>query len=240
MRQAAGVLPLDLRQRQVAAGCLVVAAVAQLLGQVLLRVPTAQVSPLSEDSGPSDLWGAGHIALMLAAVCWVVGAVVIARLIGSGQSMLLGVGFGVTLAVVGQILTIVILAVDLAIISVTVDVIRFLDDWDFLAVAGLVVLLLQLRRRAPETDAGANLALVALAVPAVDGLVMIAAVAVVIGFTALALRLVTGRRSGAIVWLTWATCVVYAVAGAVSWQRAALAAVVLLWTIRQQSAHRHR
>ena len=76
-----------------------------------------------------------------------------------------------------------------------------------------------------------DLALVALAVPAIAGLVLVAAGAVVIGFGALWADLVRRRRRRSYAWLAVATVVAYGVAGTVSWQRAALAVAVLAWTV---------
>lgn len=214
MHRTVAVVPLDLRLRRVAAGSLVIAAVAQLLGQVMLRVS-------------ADTWVAAHVVLLLGAVCLLAGAVAIALVIGPRPATWVG---GAA-AVVGQVMTIVILCIDLDVVSVDVDVIRALDTWDFLAVVGLVVLLLELRRRRPELGLGTNLALVALAVPSVDGLVVVAAVAVVLGFAALAHTLVSDRWRLANVGLARLAVAVFAVAGIVSWQRAALAVVVLAWTV---------
>lgn len=217
--------PDEFRRRRTAAGSLVVAAVAQLVGQAMLRLPAS-----------SGTWDAAHVALVLAAVALLVAAAAIALLVGPGP----GTWVGVAALVVGQSLTLAVLAIDLTGASVEVDVIRTLDTWDFLAVAGLVVLLLELRRRRGDVVLGANLALVALAVPPVDGLVVIAAVGVVVGFAALAHHLVTGRGHLAHGWLAVVSVVAYAVAGTVSWQRAALAVVVLAWTVHHLRARTDR
>ena len=202
---------------------LVAAAVLQLLGQVLLRLPSAH-APAAAGSTGSGTWVVSHVVLVVAAVTLLAAMVLVARLVGFGPLAWLGLG----MHAVGQALTLAVLALDLGLGSASVDVIRTLDTWDFLAVAGAVVLLLELRRRR-GVGTGADLALIALAVPAVEGLVLVAAGAVVLGFGALAVDLVRKLRSH--LWLTVATVAAYVVAGTVSWQRAALAVVVLAWTV---------
>lgn len=198
---------------------LVAAAVLQLVGQVVLRLPA---------SSPPDSagWVVAHVVLVVAAVALLAAMVLVARLAGLGPLAWLGL----VLHTVGQAMTLAVLGLDLGIRSAPVDVFRALDTWDFLAVAGAVVLLLELRRRG-RAGAGTDLALIALAVPAVEGLVVVAAAAVVLGFGALASDLVHERERRAYVWLAVVTVVAYAAAGSVSWQRAALAVVVLAWTV---------
>jgi hypothetical protein len=204
---------------------LVAAALLQLLGQLLLRLPSAH-GPDAGGAVGSSTWVVAHVVLVLAAVTLLAAMVLVARLAGFGVLVRLGLA----LHVVGQALAVTVLGIDLGLGSAPVDVIRALDTWDFLAVAGAVVLLLELRRtRGIET--GADLALIALAVPAVEGLVVVAAGAVVVGFVALAVDLLRERALRAYAWLTVVTVVAYTVAGTVSWQRAALAVVVLGWTV---------
>ncbi|RYC11487.1 hypothetical protein [Nocardioides zhouii] len=204
---------------------LVAAAVLQLLGQLLLRLPSAHAPGADEASGA---WVVAHVVLVLAALSLLAAMVLVARVVGSGPLTWLGL----CLAAVGQALTLAVLGIDLGLGSAPVDVIRALDTWDFLAVAGAVVLLLELRRRG-RVGPGVEPALIALAVPSIEGLVLVAAVAVVLGFGALAVDLVRGRgrRHRAYAWPPVVTVVAYAVAGSVSWQRAALAVVVLVWTV---------
>ena len=210
---------------RLAAASLVVAAVLQLIGQAVLRLPSAHAPDASDGAG-SATWVVAHVVLVLAAVSLLAAMVLVARVAGFGVLVRLGLA----LHVVGQALTLAVLGIDLGLGSAPVDVIRALDTWDFLAVAGAAVLLLELRRRGGG-GAGVDLALVALAVPPITGLVLVAAAAVVIGFGALAADLVRGRRRRSYVWLAAATVTAYAVAGTVSWQRAALAVAVLAWTV---------
>ena len=197
----------------------------QLVGQATLRLPSAHAPDAASAAG-SGTWVVAHVVLVLAAVSLLAAMVLVARLAGFGALVLLGLA----LHVVGQALTVAVLGLDLGVGSASVDVVRALDTWDFLAVAGAVVLLLELRRRG-GAGAGADLALVALAVPAIEGLVLVAAGAVVIGFGALAADLVRRHRRRSYAWLAVATVVAYCVAGTVSWQRAALAVAVLAWTV---------
>lgn len=198
---------------------LVVAATLQLVGQALLRLPDG------DDPG-SGTWVVSHVVLVLAAVGLVAALVGIALVIGPGALT----WPALVLLVVGQGLTLAVLAIDLDLASAPVDVIRNLDTWDFLAVVGAVLLVLELRRRR-GAQPGAELALLALALPPLDGLVLVAAGAVVVGFSALAHSLMTGRGHGAPAWLAAVAVAAYAAAGTVSWQRAALAVVVLAWTV---------
>ncbi|RYB89440.1 hypothetical protein EUA06_15820 [Nocardioides glacieisoli] len=203
---------------------LVAAALLQLLGQLLLRLPSARGPGAAGDAG-SGTWVLAHVVLALAAVTLLAALVLVARLAGLGPLTWLGL----VMHAVGQALTLAVLGIDLGLGSAPADVIRALDTWDFLAVAGAVVLLLELRRRG-GVGPGVDLALIAVAVPAVEGLVVVAAGAVVVGLGALAIDLVRERRPRSYTWLTVVTVVAYAVAGTVSWQRAALAVVVLAWT----------
>ena len=203
---------------------LVSAAVLQLVGQLVLRLPSARAPRAgTEGSGP---WVVGHVLLVLGAVALVAAVVLIARLAGPGPLTWVGV----VVLVVGQALALSVLAIDLGLGSAPVDVIRALDTWDFLAVAGAVVVLLELRRRR-DVGPGVDLALIALAVPALEGLVVVAAGAVVVGFAALAADLVRERRRPSYAWLAAVTLVAHVLAGTVSWHRAALALVVLAWTV---------
>lgn len=207
---AAGI-PTDVRRSLGTGVLLVAAAVLQLLGQVLLRL------------GGDGMGDVAHLVLVLAAVSLLAAMAQLARVIGPGA----GTWLGLALLFVGQALALAVLAIDLDLASASVDTIRTLDTWDFLAVVGAVVLVLELRRRR-GAGPGTELALIALAVPPVDGLVVVAAVTVVLGFGALALALVAGRGRGP-AWLAAVTVMAYVVAGTVSWQRAALAVVVLAW-----------
>ena len=213
---------------------LVAAALLQLLGQLLLRLPSTHGPDAVGDVG-SGWWVLAHVALVLAAVTLLAAMVLVARLAGLGPLAWLGLG----LHVVGQALTLAVLGIDLGLGSAPVDVIRALDTWDFLAVAGAVVLLLELRRHRGVRP-GVDLALLALAVPAVEGLVVVAAGGVAVGFVALAVDVVRERERepAALGWLAVATVVAYAVAGTVSWQRAALAMAVLAWTVAAFRARR--
>ena len=205
--------------RRASAAALVVAAVAQLIGQLLLRLP-------SSDPG-SDIWIVAHVVLVIAALALLVVGLTILVLVGSTAS----VWAGLIALVVGQSLLLAVLAIDLGVASVEVDAVRTLDTWDFLGVVGIVVLLLELRRRKSELGLGAALALLGLAVPPVEGLVVVAAGAVAIGFAVLAYDLVAGRGQTPPVWLAVVVAVAYAATGTVSWPRAALAVVVLAWTV---------
>lgn len=211
----------DVRRRRAAAVLLVVATFLQLLGQVLLRLPTG------EEHG-SALWVVSHVVLVLAVVGLVAALLLVASVIGPGALTWVAL----VMIVVGHGLTLAVLAVDLDVASASVDVIRTLDTWDFLAVAGTVVLVLELRRRR-GAQPGAGLALLALAVPPVDGLVLASAVAVLAGFAVLGHSLATDRGHGAPAWLALVTVATYAVAGTLSWPRAALAVVVLAWTVHR-------
>ena len=210
------------RRRRAAACLLLAAALLQLLGQALLRLPGA-------DDGPgTSTWVLSHVVLVVAAIGLVAAMAAVALVVGAGPFTWVALA----LVVVGQGLTLAVLAVDLDIASASVDVIRTLDTWDFVAVAGTVLLVLELRRRR-GAEPGVELALLALAVPPLDGLVLIAAVLAVAGFAALAHSLVTGRHNTGLAWLAVVTVTTYAVAGTVSWQRAALAVVVLVWTVHR-------
>lgn len=225
MHRTDAATPIDVRRRRAAATLLVVAAAAQLVGQVLLRTPAADVGG----------WDLAHLALLLGALSLLAAMVLIALVAGPG----VGTWLGLAVFVVGQSLAVAVLAIDLSLTSAEADVVRALDTWDFLAVVGGVVLVLELRRRRGVRP-GADLALVALAVPPVDGLVVVAAVAVLAGFVALGRGLVSGRGHGAYAGLAGAAVVAYAVAGTVSWQRAALAVLVLAWTVQHLRAPRPR
>ena len=194
---------------------LVASAALQLAGQVVLRT--------------SHGWTVSHLLLALAALGLLAVVALLAAVIGPGP----GTWAGVAAAVVGLLLTLAVLAIDLDLASAPVEVLRKLDTWDFLAVAGLVVLLLELRRVRPDVGLGAGVALLGLAVPPVEGLVVVAAAAVVVGFVALARDLVTSTADSSSVsrWLSVAVLVAYAVAGTLSWPRAVLAIVVLAWTV---------
>lgn len=218
VRRTAAGSAVGLRRRRLAAALLVVAAVLQLVGQALLRLP-------------SVTWDLAHVILVLGGVGLLAAMALLALVVGPGW----GTWVGLALVLVGQSLTLAVLGIDLGLASAPVDVIRSLDAWDILAVAGSVVLLMELRRRR-GVEPGADLALLALAVPAVQGLVLVAASAVVVGFAALAHGLVTGRGRRPRAWLAVSTVAVYAVAGTVSWPRAALAVVVLAWTVRHLRA----
>jgi hypothetical protein len=211
--------PTDARARW-AAALLVVAAAAQLAGHVVM--------------GPRDdrtTWVVSHVLLVIGAVVLLAAMAVVALVAGPGP----GTWLGLVLLVVGQAMTLAVLGIDLDLASVDVGVIRTLDTWDFLSVVGTVVLLLELRRLR-GAEPGTDLALLALAVPALDGLVVLAAAAVLVGFAALAHSLLAGRGHGAYAWLTVVTAVGYVVAGTVSWQRAALAVVVVAWTVHRLRA----
>jgi hypothetical protein len=203
---------------------LVVAAVLQLGGQLVLRLPSARVP--DPGAAGSGAWVVAHLLLVLAAVSLLAAMVLVGRLAGWSPLAWLGLA----LHAIGQALTLTVLAIDLGLAPASVDVIRALDTWDFLAVAGAVVLLLELRRRR-VAGVGVELALVALAVPALEGLVLVAAGAVVVGFAALAADLVRTHRRRSYAWLAVVPLLAYAVAGTVSWQRATLAVVVLAWTL---------
>ena len=172
------------------------------------------------------MWTAAHVVLVLGAIGLLAAMAGVARVVGPGA----GTWLGLVLLVVGQLLTLAVLGIDLDLATAPDDVVRPLDPWDCPPVAGAVVLVLELRRRR-GAQPGADLALLALGVPALDGLVLLAAGAVVAGFAVLGHSLVTNRGRGAHAWLSVATLVAYAVAGTVSWQRAALALVVLAWTV---------
>ena len=192
----------------------------QLLGQALLRIPGA--------GDGSGAWVLSHVVLAVAAIGLVLAMALIAVVVGQRPLTWMALA----LVVVGQGLTLGVLAVDLDLASAPVEVIRTLDTWAFVAVAGAGVMILELRHRR-GAQPGAELALLALAVPPLDGLVLLAAVAVVAGSAALAHSLVTGRGHGAPAWLAVVTVTAYVVAGTVSWQRAALAVVVLVWAVRR-------
>lgn len=209
---------------------LVAAALLQLVGQVVLRLPAAD-GPDTAGAAGSGAWVAAHVVLVLASAALLAATVLLARLAGPGPLTWLGL----VLHVAGQVLTLSVLGIDLGLASAPVDVVRTLDTWDFLAVAGAVVVLLELRRRR-AVGPGADLALIALAVPAVQGLVVVAAGVMVLGFVALAADLVREHRSST--WLPVLTVVAFAAAGAVSWPRAALAVVVLAWTVELVSGRR--
>lgn len=181
--------------------------------------------PTGEEPG-SALWTIAHVVLVLAALGLLAALMSVGLVVGAGTLRWLAL----VLVVVGQGLTLAVLAVDLDVASLPADVIRTLDTWDFVAVLGTVLLILELRRRR-VAQPGDELALIALAVPSLDGLVLVAAVAVLVGFVALARSLTTGHGHAAPAWLAVVTATTYAVAGTVSWQRAALAVVVLAWTL---------
>lgn len=210
----------DVRRRRAAAVLLVGAALLQLLGQALLRLPGVGHGP------GTGTWVLSHVVLVVAAIGLVAAMGCVALVVGPGPLTWLALA----LVVMGQGLTLAVLAVDLDVASASIDVIRALDTWDFMAVAGTVVMVLELRRRRGAAP-GAELALLALAVPPLEGLVLLAAAAVVAGSAALAHSLAAGRGHEAPAWLAAVTVSAYVVAGAVSWQRAALAVVVLVWTV---------
>lgn len=190
---------------------LVLAAATQYSGQHLLRLEQGT---------------AGHVVLVVSAVAFGVGATLLADLAGRTPLSVAGA----VVAVVGQSLTLAVLAADLDVLDLAVGTIRALDTWDVLSVVGLVVVLLGLRRSRPDLGLGASAALVGLAVPALDGMVLLAAVAVVVGFVVLALAL-TGRlgsQGGVHPLLRWGVVVLYLAFAWVSWPRAALAVVVLV------------
>jgi hypothetical protein len=218
--------------RRGAAVLLLVAAATQLVGQAWLRWSDARHSA---DGAHSTDWVASHAVLLASAVALLGAVALVAVVLGPGA----GTVVGCAVFAVGQVLTIGVLVLDLWGGPDDVGLVRVLDAWDFLAVLGLVVLLLELRRRAPEVEVGAGLALLALAVPLLDGLVVAATALVLAGFAVLARDLVRPRPGAGPGWLLAGTAAAYVVAGTVSWQRAVLALVVVAWTmlsVRARSA----
>ncbi|GAB3016745.1 hypothetical protein GCM10011376_03480 [Nocardioides flavus (ex Wang et al. 2016)] len=209
--------------RRAAATLLVTAAATQLLGQAWLRWSHAR--PAVDGSHPAA-WVASHAVLLASAVALLGAVASLAAILGRHALTVLAVA----LFTVGQVLTVAVLVLDLGGGADDVRLVRALDAWDFLAVVGLVVLLLELRRRDPGLDVGASLALLALAVPLLDGLVVAATAFALAGFAVLAHDLVRPRPGPAPGWLVAVTAGAYVVAGAVSWQRAVLALVVVAWT----------
>jgi hypothetical protein len=218
-------VPSPVPQRR-AALLLVLAATTQLIGQAWLRLSGA--APVSDGGGHSATWIATHVLLLVGAVA-LIGAIV---LLGIGVGWTPASAVGTALVVVGQLLTVAVLALDLWGGPPDVQLLRVLDAWDFLAVVGLVVVLLDLRGRAPGLHLGAGLALLALALPPLgDLLAVVAAALVLVAFTVLAHGLVRPRPGRGPAWLGVATALAYVAVGPVSWQRAALAVVVVAWTV---------
>jgi uncharacterized membrane protein YidH (DUF202 family) len=211
--------------RRAAAALLLVAAATQLVGQAWLRWSDAR--PAADGAHPGD-WVASHAVLLASAVALLGAVALVGVVLGPGA----GTVVGCAVFAGGQVLTIGVLVLDLWGEPEDVGLVRVLDAWDFLAGVGLVVLLLELRRRAPGVEVGAGLALLALAVPLLDGLVVAASALVLVGFAVLARDLVRPRPGPGPGWLPAATAAAYVVAGTVSWQRAALALVVVGWTVQ--------
>lgn len=211
--------------RRGAAALLLVAAATQLVGQAWLRLGGAR--PAVDGAHPTA-WVASHAVLLASAVALLGAVALLAVVLGPKPATVIGSA----LFAGGQALTIGVLAIDLWGGPDDVRLVRVLDAWDFLAVVGLVVLLLELRRRAPGLEVGAGLALLALAVPLLDGLVVAATALALVGFAVLARDLVRPRPGPGPGWLVAGTAVAYAAAGTISWQRAVLALVVVAWTMQ--------
>lgn len=219
-----GLPPLGVRRG--AAGLLLVAAATQLLGQAWLRLSGATPAPAGDGSAASSTWVASHVVLVVSAVALVGAVALLAVVVGPGP----GTRVGVAVFAVGQAMSLGVLGLDLLGGPDDARVVRVLDRWDFLAVVGAVVLLLELRRRRPALGTGANLALLGLAVPALDGLVVAAAALVLAGSAALSHDLLRPRAEPAPTWLSLLVAVACVAAGTLSWQRALIAVVVLGWT----------
>jgi hypothetical protein len=210
--------------RRGAAALLLVAAATQLVGQAWLRWSDAR--PALDGAHPAA-WVASHAVLLVSAVALLGAVALVLVVLGPGPASVAGTA----LFAAGQVLTIGVLALDLWGGPDDVRLVRVLDAWDFLSVVGLVVLLLELRRRAPDLEVGTGLALLALAVPLLDGLVVAATALAMVGFAVLALDLVRPRPGPGPGWLVAVTAAAYVVAGTISWQRAVLALVVVAWTV---------
>jgi hypothetical protein len=219
--------------RRAAAALLLVAAASQLVGQAWLRWSDAR--PAADGAHPAG-WVASHAVLLVSAVALLGAVALVGVLLGPRPGALVGCA----VFAVGQVLTIGVLVLDLWGGPGDVDLVRVLDAWDFLAVLGLVVLLLELRRRAPGIEVGAGFALLALAVPLLDGLVVAATALALVGFAVLARDLVRPRPGPGPGWLLAGTAVAYVVAGTVSWPRAVLALVVVAWTVQAVRARAAR
>lgn len=211
--------------RRGVAALLLVAAATQLVGQAWLRLSGA--GPALDGVHPTD-WVASHAVLLVSAVALLGAVALVAVVLGPDPVTVTGTA----LFAAGQALTVGVLVLDLWGGPDDVRLVRVLDAWDFLAVVGLVVLLLELRRRAPGLEVGAGLALLATAVPLLDGLVLAATALALLAFAVLAHDLVRPRPGPGPAWLVAVTVVAYVAAATISWQRAVLALVVVAWTVQ--------